>query len=99
LLHFREPLKKTTLEKLAKKGKATTSEKSDMIPLFFDTTCNKDEGTTSWEAMYNLLEGEKPRPLVIKATVDAQGSSDASYFEATCSFLHRIVVRPEFFHI
>lgn len=47
--------------------------------------------------MYNLLEEEKPRPLVTKAIADAQESSDASYFEATCSFLHKIAARPKIF--
>ena len=73
---------------MAKKGKAAASEKSDMVPLFSDTTCNKDGGTMTWEAMYNLLEEEQPKPLVTKATDDAQESFDASYFETTCSFLH-----------
>ncbi len=85
-------MKKTTLEK---KGKTTTSKKLDMIPLFSDTTCNKHGGTTSWEPMYNLLEELKPEPLETKATTDAQESLDTSYFEATCSFLHRIATRPK----
>lgn len=79
---------------MAKNGKATASERSDMTPLFSNTTCNKDEGTTSWEAMYNLVEEEKPRPLETKETTDAEESSDASYFEETCSFLHRISTSP-----
>lgn len=62
-----------------------------MQPLFYDTTCNKDGMTTYWEAMYNLLEEENPRPLETKTTIGATKSSDASYFEAACSFLHRIV--------
>lgn len=78
-----------------KKGKATAYEKSDMIPLFFDTTCRKDRGAMTWEAMYNMLEEENPRPLVIKARDDAQESSDTSYFETTCSFLHRIGMSPK----
>ena len=45
--------------------------------------------------MYNLLEEEKPRPLETEETVDAEESSDASYFEATCSFLDRIATRPK----
>jgi len=66
-----------------------------MVPLFSDTTCSKDKGTSTWEAMYNLLEEEQPRPLVTKAVIDAQQSSNASYFETTCSFLHCIVARPK----
>lgn len=49
----------------------------------------------TWEAMYNLLEGENPRPLEVKATVDATISSNASCFEPTSSFLHKIVARPK----
>jgi len=80
---------------MGKKGKATASEKSKMVPLFSDTTCSRDEGTSIWEAMYNLLEEEKPMPLVTKAMEDAEESSDTSYFETSCSFMQRIVARPK----
>lgn len=66
-----------------------------MIPFFSDTTHIKDGGTTSWEAMYNLLEEEKPRPLEMKATTNVEESFDASYFEETCSFLKKIASRPK----
>ena len=72
MLYFREPQKETMFEKMEKKGKSTTSEKAGMIPLFSDTTYSKDGATTSWEAMYNLLEEEKPRPLETKATAEAE---------------------------
>ena len=71
---------------MAKKGKVTASKKSNIVPLFSNTTCNKDEWTTTWEAMYNLLEEEQPRPLVAKATIDAQESSNASYFKTVCYY-------------
>lgn len=45
--------------------------------------------------MYNLLEEEKPMPLITRATTDSQGSFDASYFEATCSLSHRIAMRQK----
>jgi len=80
---------------MVNRGKATTSEKSEIIPLFFDTTCNRDGGTSTWEAMYDLLEEEKPRCLVKKATTNVNISSDASFFTTTCSFLHRITARPK----
>jgi len=80
---------------MAKKGKAIASKKSDMVPLFFDITRNKGRGTTTLETMYNLLEEEKPRPLVKNATSAAHESSDASYFEIECSFLHRTATRPK----
>lgn len=83
-----EPQKETTFEKIVRKGKATTFEKSDMPPLFSDTICNKYGGATSWEAVSNLLEGEKLRPLETKVTTNAEESYEASYFEAACSFLH-----------
>lgn len=66
-----------------------------MVPLFSNTTCSRERGNTTWEDMYNLLEKEQPRPLVTKAMEDAEESSDASYFETTCSFLHRIATRPK----
>lgn len=43
--------------------------------------------------MYDLLEEKKPRPLVAKATTNANISSDTSFFKTTCSFLHRIAAR------
>lgn len=43
--------------------------------------------------MYDLLEEEKLRPLVAKAMTDAYVSSNASYFETSCSFLHCIAAR------
>jgi len=80
---------------MGKKGKASTSKKSEMVLLFFDTMCSKDLGTTTWEAIYNLLEEEHPRPLKTKATTDSQESSNASYFEMACSFLHCIAIQPK----
>jgi len=95
LIHFRENLQEESGEATGKRGKAFASEKLEMIPLFSDTTCNRDRGTSTWEAMYDFLEEEKPRPLVTKATVDAHVSPNASYFEITCPFLHCIVARPK----
>ena len=69
--------------------------RSNMVLLFSDTTCSKDGVTSTWEAMYNLLKEKQPKTLVTKATTDAQESSDASYFETTCSFLHQIAARPK----
>lgn len=45
--------------------------------------------------MYNILEDEQPRILETKGTIDEHDSSDASMFEMSCSFLHRIAVRPK----
>lgn len=77
-----------------KKGKAVVSEKPEMTPLFMDTFSG-EEGTSMWEAMYNIVEEEKPRILEMKVTVDGRDSSDASMFETTCSFLHHIVACPK----
>lgn len=80
---------------MVKKGKAVVSKNSEMTPLFTDTTCNREGGTSTWEAMYNILEEEQPRILEMKVIVDGCDSSDASMFETTCSFLHRIARRPK----
>ena len=95
LLHFRKNPQEDSLEEMTKKGKVATSEKSEMIPLFSDTMYSRDGATSTWEVMYYLLEEEKPRPLLAKATFDAHVSSNASYFEIACSFLHRIAARPK----
>ena len=63
--------------------------------MFMDTTCNREIGTSTWEAMYNILEEEQPRILEMKVTVDGCDSLDASMFETTCSFLHRIVAHSK----
>lgn len=47
---------------MAKKVKSTASEKLDMILLLSDIAYNKDGETTSWGAMYNLLEEDKTSP-------------------------------------
>lgn len=66
-----------------------------MTPLFTDTTCSREGGTSTWEAMYNILEEEQPRILETKVTVDGRDSSHTSMFEIACSFLHRRAARPK----
>jgi len=66
-----------------------------MIPLYTDTTCNRDAGITTWEGMYSLLEEENPKIMEATATASSQGSSEASITELACSFLHRIAARPK----
>ena len=78
------------MKAMVKKGKADTSKKSEMTPLFMDTTCNREPGTSTWEAMYLLLEEEQPRILEIKITVHGRDYFDASIIELACSFPHRI---------
>lgn len=80
---------------MGKKGKAPTSEKTEMIPLFIDTGCTKDAGISIWEAMYKLLEEENPRIMKVTVTADGRGSSEASLTELACLFLHRIAARPK----
>ena len=39
-----------------------------MMPLYTDTTCNRDASITTSEGMYSLLEEENPRVMEVKAT-------------------------------
>lgn len=48
-----------------------------------------------WEAMYDILEEEQQRIPETKFVVDGHDYSNASMFETTCSFCHRIVARPK----
>ena len=80
---------------MVKKGKAVISEKSQRTPLFTDTTCNREGGTSTWEAMYNILEEVQPRILEEKIIVDGHDSLDASMLETTRSFLRHIATRPK----
>jgi len=80
---------------MEKKGKAVVFEKLEMTPLFTDITCSKEGGTSTWEAMYNILEEDQLRILETKVIVDGCDSSDASMFEITCSFLHCITTLPK----
>lgn len=80
---------------MGKKGKNHVSEKSEMTPLFTDTTCSHDAGISMWEAMYQLLEDEQPRKMQVPVIADGRGSSEASLTELACSFLHRIATRPK----
>ena len=80
-----------------KYGEATQSSMFDVTtipPLFSDTTCTIDRGTSSWEAMYNLLENEGPKKIQTEATTNDTTSSQASYFEVASSSLHIISARP-----
>lgn len=92
---FRNNPQNKYLGEIVKKGKAVTSEKSEITPLFSDTTCIRDGGTSTWETMYNILEEEEPRLMETKITVDGRDSSNASIFQMTCSFLHCIATRPK----
>ena len=95
VLHLRKNLQSRALREMGKKGKVVASEKTEMNPLFKDTTCSREGGTSTWEAMYNILEEEEPRIMETKVTVDGHDSSDASMLETTCSFLYCIAARSK----
>lgn len=85
----------STQSVMGKKGKSPASEKSEMAPLFTDTTCTKEAGISTWESMYRLLEEENPRTMKVMVTAYGRGSSEASLTELACSFLHRVAKRPK----
>lgn len=80
---------------MGKKGKAPASEKSEITPLFIDTSCTREARTSTWEGMYRLLEEENPRVMEVTVIVDGCGTSEASLTNLACLFLHRIAVRPK----
>ena len=55
--------------------------------------CTADGGTTTWQAIYTILEDEKPKVVEVKATADDAKPSDLQFKDAACSFLHRIAAR------
>lgn len=71
---------------MGKKGKVVASDKTEMTPLFADTTCSKEGGTSMWETMYNILEEEQPRIMETNIAVDGRDYSYASMLETACSF-------------
>lgn len=99
-LQFKPDKKKCNMMTKAKKGKKamitsqSTPSTSDVIEipsLFLNTTCTIDTGTSSWESMYQLIESEGPKVIQRVEIMDAASSSEASNYEATNSFLHKIV--------
>jgi len=55
VLHFRKNPQSRALRTMRKKGKVVSFEKIEMTPLFTNTTCSGDGGTSTWETMYNIL--------------------------------------------
>lgn len=88
-----------THEEMGKKNKARGSEMKEkakeMVPLYTDTTYNRNAGILTWESMYRLLEEENPKIMKVSAGTGSQHSSEASLEELACSFLHRIAARPK----
>ena len=80
---------------MGNKGKASSSNDKEMMPLYRDTACNRDTGITTWEGMYNLLEEENPKVMEVTTTAGLQGSSEALVADLACSFLHWIATRPK----
>ena len=78
---------------MGKKGKAPSFEDKEMMPLYTDTTCNKDTSITTWEGMYSLLKEEYPKVMEVTATASSHRSSEASITDLACSSLHRIAAR------
>ena len=75
-------------------------EKPARIKLVTETSC-QGLGKISWEAVYNLIEREKPKVIEVKATVpdeeDSNSDSESPLKELANSFLHRIVARENTF--
>eukprot|EP00253_Pinus_taeda_P026962 PITA_26962 len=69
---------------MGKKGKAPSFEGKEMMPLYKDTTCNRDATVTTWESMHSLLEEENPRVMEVTTTDYSRRSSEASITELTC---------------
>ena len=66
-----------------------------MSPLLSDTTYNKDCRSSSWEAMYQFFENEKPRVIIKFSTTCLSVPSDHTYFNVACSFIHKVAARPK----
>ena len=58
--------------------KPAATERTKMLPLFTDTTCRPQSGSSSWEAMYKLFEDEKSHKVWRTTTADAFDSSEAT---------------------
>lgn len=80
---------------MGRKGKALVAEKTEMTPLFTDTTYTREASISTWEGMYSLLEEENPRVMEVTVTTNARRSSEASLTELACSFLHYIAARSK----
>ena len=66
-----------------------------MSPLFSDTACNKDCGSSSWETMYKLFEVENPKLITIVSTTGSTSTSGMTYFNVACLFVHKVATRPK----
>ena len=77
-----------------------SKEKPTKFKLVTDTSCQGLQKMT-WEDVYNLLEKEKPRVIVPKATIpdakDSDSELETQYSALENSFLHRIAARANIF--
>ena len=84
------------MRKRGKEISQTSSKKdTDMSSLFSDTVCNKDCGSSSWEAMYKLFEDEGPRVIDKVSATCTNSTSDATLFGVACSYIHWIAATPK----
>lgn len=98
MIHFNE-LRKIEMSKKGKEiSQVLPTEDSEMFPLFSDTTCNKECGSSSWEIMYKLFEDENPKVITKISTTGTKSTSDATYFDVACSFIHKVTARPKIKH-
>ena len=73
-----------------KKQSITDFELSEILPIFADIVCSTDGGATSWEVIYNRLEDDRPKIIVIKVTTDSIKHSRVKFKDTTSSFFCRI---------
>lgn len=71
----------------------SSSNVTEMPPLFSHTTCTIGSGTSSWESIYQLLESEGPKVIQRVSITNTTSSFESSNYEFDNSFLHRIVAR------
>lgn len=70
---------------------APSSEPNEILPMFTNTTCTPNIGTTSWEDMYNIFKEEEPRVVERNATKnDSTSTSETTWINVANSHLHRI---------
>ena len=59
-------------------------EISQMSPILSDTVCSTNGEATTWEFIYNRLEDEHPKIIVVKATIDSIKPSGVQFKDVDC---------------
>lgn len=69
---------------------------AEMSPLFMDTTCMLDAGSSSWEVIYKFFKDENLRVFDKQSAIADAPAPDAGavWNDVANSFLHRIDARP-----